>query len=63
MAIASAALLIAKIVEVPLINDKETDSNCEESEYISSYQKNFHKNLNKYLNKNFNFISTSKMDD
>ena len=35
MAIASAALLIAKIVEVPLI--KETDSNCEESEYISSY--------------------------
>ena len=38
MAIASAALLIAKIVEVPLINDKETDSNCEESEHISSYQ-------------------------
>ena len=38
MAIASAALLIAKIVEVLLINDKETDSNCEESEYISSYQ-------------------------
>ena len=37
MAIASAALLIAKIVEVPLIKDKETDSNCEESEYISSY--------------------------
>ncbi|RMX56485.1 hypothetical protein pdam_00014918 [Pocillopora damicornis] len=62
MAIASAALLIAKIVEVPLIKDKETDSNCEESEYISSYH-NFHKNLNKYLNKNFNFISTSKMDD
>ena len=25
--------------------------------------KNFHKNLSKYLNKNFNFISTSKMDD
>lgn len=37
-AIASAPLLTVKNVEVPLINDKETDSNCEESEYISSYQ-------------------------
>ena len=30
---------------------------------IKYLNKNFHKNLNKYLNKNFNFISTSKMDD
>ena len=32
MAIASATLLIAKNVEVPLVNDKRKDSNCEEAD-------------------------------
>ena len=31
MAIASAALLNVKNVEVPLVNDKGKDSNCEEA--------------------------------
>ena len=32
MAITSAALLIAKNVELPLVNDKGKDSNCEEAD-------------------------------
>ena len=32
MAIASAALLVAKNVEVPLVNNKGKDGNCEEAD-------------------------------